>query len=146
MIAGRLFVERYHSRGVDRLGQRFRNILWKLRILGHVNRSDLQGFVLVKWQIVQSIVSFSSFKIRQDQPAFSCFVSATRSTKSVNIGITILRETDLDDMADVGKIHAARRHIRRNHDRRVSPAECFSSKSAFPLGKAGVYVDDPSWM
>lgn len=92
------------------------------------------------------MVSFSSFNIRQDQPAFSCLVSATRPTKPVNISITILRNTDLDDMTDVGKIHAARRHIRRNHDCRVSAAERFSGKGSFTLSKASVYVDDPSWM
>ena len=84
------------------------DVLGNLCGLAHIDFGSLKlGCGIVERQTVETAADLALLEGCENDPALALLASATRAAKTVDVGFAVARKTDLDDMADIGKIHSS---------------------------------------
>ena len=76
-----------------------------------------------------------------EQPAFTFLASTTCAAETVNVGLTVTRNTNLDDVGNIREIHTTSSHIRGEQDTLTSLAEVVRTASAERLRETRVNLE-----
>ena len=118
------------------------NVLWYLSRLAHVDGCSLQLVRHVRErQVAKTAVDFLPLKWSNNQPALTLLARTTSTSKTVNVRLTVTRETHLNDVSDIWEVHTAGRHIRREQNARLGEAEVVCSPCALSLSQLGVNLE-----
>lgn len=114
-----------------------------LGFAGHVHEGGLQGGVVgLEGQVLEAVGEFATFELGDDEPAFAFLAGTGGAADAVDVGVATGGETDLDDVGDVGEVHATGCHVGGEQDAGLAVAEAFSCAGALVLGQTGVDLED----
>ena len=100
------------------------NVLGNLGGLAHIDSGSLKfGCGIAEGQAAEAAADLVSLKGCDDQPALALFAGTTGTAETVDVGLTVTGETDLDYVGDVGKVHTASCDVGREEDARLAVAE-----------------------
>ena len=100
------------------------NVLGNLGRLAHINDSSLKlGCGIAEGQTAKAAADLILLKGCDKQPALALLAGTTGTAETVDVGLTVTWETDLDHVGDVGKIHTASCDVGREEDTRLAVAK-----------------------
>lgn len=100
------------------------NVLGNLGGLAHIDSGSLKlGCGIAEGQAAETAADLVLLKGRDDQPALALLASTTGTAETVDVGLAVTGETDLDYVGDVGKVHTASCDVGREEDARLAVAE-----------------------
>jgi hypothetical protein len=83
------------------------DVLRHLGGLAHIDLSSLKaGCGLLERQTAEAATDLARLERCDDQPALTLLAGTTGTAKTVNVGLAVAGETDLDYVGDIGKIHS----------------------------------------
>jgi hypothetical protein len=115
------------------------NVLGNLGGLAHIDSGSLKlGCGVAEGQAAETAADLVPLKGRNDQPALALLAGTTCTAETMDVGLAVTGETDLDHVGDVGEIHTASCDVGREEDARLAVAEVIRSAGALALRKLGV--------
>lgn len=84
------------------------DVLGNLGGLAHVDLGSLKlGCSVDERQAAEAAADLALLERCEDNPALALFACASSAAETMNVGLAVAGETDLDDVADIGEIHAS---------------------------------------
>ena len=119
---------------------------WKLRVLGHVDLRGVEARVGHDWQAAEHAARVLHLHGGEQNVAVAGLVATAGTSDAVDVLVAIWWKTDLDDMGDVGEVHAAGCYVGRDENGGCGAAETVRHASALLLGELAVHRQDLSWL
>jgi hypothetical protein len=118
------------------------DVLGDLGGLAHVDLRGLElGCVVLERQASEATRDFLLLEGCDDQPALALLASTTSTAETVDVRLAVARETDLDDVGDVGKVHSTGCDVGGEQDARLACAEVVRGASTLGLRELGVDLE-----
>ena len=100
------------------------NVLGNLGGLAHIDSGSLKlGCGIAEGQATETAADLVPLKGCDIQPALALLAGTTGTAETVDVGLAVTGETDLDYVGDVGKVHTASCDVGREEDARLAVAE-----------------------
>lgn len=107
--------------------------------LGDIDGSDGEGGgVNAEGEVAETPAQGFALSLVQEQPSFTFLASTTGTTDTVDVGLAVTGNTDLDNVGHVGEIHTTGGDIRREQDSLASAAEVVRATGTSLLGETRV--------
>jgi hypothetical protein len=82
-------------------------------LLGHVGPgSGERDGILLDWDTAEAGAVAGIFALVDEEPALTLLSGTGGTTETVDVGLSVTRDANLDDVRNVGEIHTAGSHVR----------------------------------
>lgn len=124
---------------LDGIRENLCDVLRELGRFAHVNGGSLEHIGGVdKRQVAKTTADFLLLKGRDEQPALTLLTGTSSTTETMDVGVALTGETNLDDVGDFGEIHSTGCYIRGEEDAGLCETEIICSPRTLLLSKFGV--------
>lgn len=104
----------------------------------HIDGCGGEGGVGFNGEAVEQAAVLLHFDAGKERPALTSLMGSSCSAETVDVLVSSLGEADLDDVGDVGEIHASRCHVGGEEYAGFRAAEHFCRAGSLLLGELGV--------
>lgn len=113
-----------------------------LGLLAHIHGCGFEAGVALDRQLLESVAHLVGLGLGQDEPALALLAGAGGAADAVDVGLAVAGQAHLDDVGDVGEVHAARCHVGGEENAGLAAAEVVGGAGALGLRQAAVDLVD----
>jgi hypothetical protein len=118
------------------------NVLGNLGGLAHIEFGSFKlACGILERETTETTADLALLKRRENNPTLTLLASATSATETVDVGLTVTGETDLDDVGDIREVHATCCDVGGEENTRLAGAEIVRSAGTLCLRELGVDLE-----